>query len=112
MKWNALALVLVLFGCSSQAVPTLADNPAAWQSYGEERAKGGYIVQSESKLDAFSTTGQVSQAQYQAYLAGYESGKAAYCSLAPSYLATKGEIYRGICDDVDPFFRAKFSKAI
>ncbi|WP_194439579.1 DUF2799 domain-containing protein [Vibrio fluminensis] len=105
MKWNALALLFVLVGCSSQAVPTLSADPAAWQSYGEERATGGYIVQSEKKLAEYSISGDVSSEQYQAYLDGYKVGKASYCEQDARMLARTGKPYRGICDDVNPFFR-------
>ncbi|WP_114766569.1 DUF2799 domain-containing protein [Vibrio rhodolitus] len=108
MSWKALGLSLLLVGCSSQIEPMLSDDPTVWQSYGQERAMGGYIVQSEKKLAAFSLSGEVSAEQYQAYLSGYEVGKAAYCEQDARMLARTGKPYRGICDDIKPFFREDY----
>lgn len=111
MKWKAMLLFFVLVGCSSQVTPILADDPIAWQRYGEQRAVEGYTVQSEKKLSAHSLSGEVTSEQYQAYLSGYQVGKNKYCAQSATMLGRIGKPYRGICNDINPFFQSDYNNA-
>ncbi|MBA5764546.1 DUF2799 domain-containing protein [Vibrio sp. 404] len=111
MKWKTLLFGLVLVGCSSQITATLSDDVASWQRYGEQRASDGHIVQSEQKLVMHSLSGVVTAEQYLAYLDGYQVGKEKYCAQSASMLGRIGKPYRGICDDINPFFRSDYNNA-
>ncbi|HAS62178.1 MAG TPA: hypothetical protein DCS35_06145 [Vibrio sp.] len=111
MKWKVLLFSFALVGCSSQITPMLSDDVDAWQSYGEQRASDGYIVQSEKKLLAYAISGEVTSEQYQAYLNGYQLGKEEYCQQDARMLGRLGKPYRGICNDIDPFFQSDYDNA-
>mgnify|MGYP001232351240 FL=1 len=112
MKWKVLLLSFTLVGCSSQITPSLPDEVSAWQRYGEERAVEGYTIQSEKKLLTHSLSGEVTDELYQAYLDGYELGKEKYCGQNARMLGRLGKPYRGICDDIDPFFQSDYNNAL
>jgi hypothetical protein len=98
---------LLLAACSSTPPPT-SNVDSDWNAFGYERAMKGWIVQSESKLTKLSEGKMVSDANYQAYIAGYNKGQEEYCDQSAYMLGVVGKQYNGICDNTDPFFRQDY----
>ena len=108
MNWKFLALTLLLVGCTATNTPTLSNDPQVWLDFGEEQALDGQIALSETKLAKHAMSGEISSEQYQAYLEGYEVGQKVYCDQDARMLGAEGKPYRGICDDINPFFRSDY----
>jgi len=104
MKWGVLILSILIVGCASQVLPE-SNTVASWQSYGEERAENGHVLQSQQKLSKLASPSELTSELYQAYATGYQAGKEEYCSQSAYMLGRTGRPYRGICDDVNPFFK-------
>lgn len=104
MKYMWIALTVVLAGCSS--MPTANNSPAEWRDYGEKTAIHGKRLLTE---DAISIN---DDEQYAAYVEGYESGQKTYCSKNAFELGRSGQLYRGICDEMDPTFRENYNTGV
>ena len=98
---------LLLAACSSTPPPT-SNVESDWQAFGYERAMKGWVVQSESKLTKLAEGKMVSDANFQAYVTGYNKGQEEYCSQSAYILGVVGKQYNGICDEFDPFFRQDY----
>ncbi|WP_162063504.1 DUF2799 domain-containing protein [Vibrio taketomensis] len=107
MNWKLLAVTLLLVGCAS-VTPSLSNDPLAWQEFGQQQALDGQLMLSESKIVKHSLSGDVNSEQYKAYLDGYQMGQKTYCEQDARMLGTTGKPYRGICDDINPFFRSDY----
>lgn len=106
----AMLALLVVAGCASHNdMPNSADNQA-WQSYGEQTAAKGLVEHSQHQLAKSSST--LTDEAYMAYQQGYASGQKQYCSQNASWLGSTGQAYRGICDNIDPFFRQDYTAGV
>lgn len=103
MKWVLILLSVIIVGCSSQPL-SVGNSASSWQTYGQERAEKGHLIQSQNKLTKLTEPQQLTDEYYQAYLDGYQIGKEKYCSQSAYMLGRMGHPYRGICDDINPFF--------
>lgn len=103
--------LFILAGCASMNdnAPKTADSQA-WQSYGEQSAIAGLTEHSQQQLVKQSS--YITDDAYQAYQQGYASGLKQYCSQNASWLGSTGQAYRGICDNVDPFFRQDYMSGV
>ncbi|MDA0111135.1 DUF2799 domain-containing protein [Vibrio sp. La 4.2.2] len=99
--------LLIMSGCAQQ-VSLTSVMPQDWQQHGQEQALIGYEKLSVQQLQS-STTIDFTEDLYQAYSNGYEEGRIAYCQQDPSILGKRGEMYRGICDDIKPTFRTWYN---
>ena len=93
-----VALASSLFACTSVTVQNeiKANN---WFAIGEYDASHGYIEKSKNELQKMSQQFSGSNADYGAYLAGYEQSLLIYCEPQNAYiLGVKGLPYHNICD--------------
>lgn len=105
MKSFFLMLILVvLAGCASQHDMPDTSNVQAWKAYGEKQANQGFVEYSKQDLEKKSGLMELNAAAADAYHQGYLIGQKQYCSQNPSWLASSGQTYRGICDEVNPQF--------
>ncbi|MGR5178243.1 DUF2799 domain-containing protein [Vibrio parahaemolyticus] len=96
-------VAVMLSACASQLGPvtSVAED---WTLFGEEQAQVGYEKLSFQELQS-SAKIELTVPLYQAYSSGYEKGRAEYCQQDPRLLGKRGEMYRGICDELRPTFR-------
>lgn len=103
----AMLALLVVAGCASHSnMPNSADSQA-WQSYGEQAAAKGLVEHSQPQLAKNSSN--LTDEAYMAYQKGYAAGQKQYCSQNAAWLGSTGQAYRGICDNIDPFFRQDYT---
>ena len=107
----AIFALLVVAGCASHHsdTPNTADSQA-WQSYGEQTAAKGLVEHSQHQLAKSSAN--LTDEAYMAYQKGYAIGQKQYCSQNASWLGSTGQAYRGICDNIDPFFRQDYMAGV
>ncbi|WP_122035022.1 DUF2799 domain-containing protein [Aliivibrio sp. EL58] len=108
MKFLIISIAALLLAACSSTPPPTSNVDSDWQAFGYERAMKGWIVQSESKLAKLADGKTVSEANYQAYTAGYNKGQEEYCDQSAYMLGVVGKQYNGICDKLDPFFRQDY----
>lgn len=106
----SLALLVLLSGCAQQVLLT-SMQPNEWQQYGQEQALVGYEKLSEQQLQSKAKI-DVTHVLFQAYSTGYEKGRITYCQQDPTILGKRGEMYRGICDDIRPTFRTWYNNGM
>ncbi|MCE0557322.1 DUF2799 domain-containing protein [Motilimonas sp. E26] len=118
MKSLLIVLVLALqVGCASydtmEQQPEM-NNPQAWHAYGEEHANKGFIQHSKQGLAKKwgVSINTLNDQAFNAYNKGYMIGKKQYCSQNATWLGATGQIYRGICDDIDPFYRQDYMNGL
>ncbi len=99
--------LLLLVACAQSSGPA-SNEPSDWRQYGKEEALVGYVKQTKQELAAAATV-SVTNEIYSAYSDGYEQGRAEYCKQDPKILGKKGELYRGICDELRPTFRTWYN---
>lgn len=99
--------LLLLVACAQSSGPA-SNEPSDWRQYGKEEALVGYVKQTTQELAAAATV-SVTNEIYSAYSDGYEQGRAEYCKQDPKILGKKGELYRGICDELRPTFRTWYN---
>ncbi|MGR5288372.1 DUF2799 domain-containing protein [Vibrio maritimus] len=100
--WVSL-FAATLVACAQNSGPS-STSQQDWFQFGEQQALVGYEKQGDDELKQSSHV-SVDSELYQAYSAGYEQGRQEYCQQDPKILGKKGELYRGICDDIRPTFR-------
>jgi hypothetical protein len=100
--WVSL-FAATLVACAQNSGPN-STSQQDWFQFGEQQALVGYEKQNDDELKQSSQV-SVDSELYQAYSAGYEQGRQEYCQQDPKILGKKGEMYRGICDDIRPTFR-------
>lgn len=93
--------LLVVAACSATGVPESGNN-LPWQTYGKQMGEKGLIERSQQQLAQQSSF--ITDETYQAYKQGYEEGRKQYCSQNAAWLGSTGQPYRGVCDNIDPFF--------
>ncbi|WGW00651.1 DUF2799 domain-containing protein [Vibrio sp. YMD68] len=107
MKYLYLLVVLFMVGCAQVQTPdSYAVND--WAEFGKQRAIDGQLYDSQSRLNKLDEKGVLNDNLYMAYDKGYQEGKAEYCAQDARMLGVSGKPYRGICDDVNVFFRADY----
>lgn len=94
-QWLAVVAVVILAGCSAQP-DTTSFTSADWQAYGYEEGAAG-------RIQLTSVSGD-----YGAYTQGYELGRQEYCEQDAFELGKLQRPYRGVCDTVNPDFRAAY----
>ncbi|GMQ45336.1 DUF2799 domain-containing protein [Vibrio sp. 10N] len=104
--WVSLVAV-TLVACAQNSGPN-NQSQQDWFQFGEQQALVGYEKQSDTELKQASQV-TVSAELYQAYSEGYQQGRSEYCQQDPRILGKKGEMYRGICDDIRPTFRTWYN---
>lgn len=100
--------IIILAGCASQNKMPDSSNTQAWQAYGQERASKGFVEHSKEDLASESGLTMLSNEASDAYHQGYLIGQKKYCSQNASWLGSTGQPYRGICDNMNPFFRQDY----
>ncbi|OEF22995.1 DUF2799 domain-containing protein [Vibrio rumoiensis] len=107
MKHLLLSLTFfVLAGCASQNDLPKTNDASVWETYGKDQAAQGHIELTKEQL--IEQKSDINNEAVQAYHQGYMVGQNQYCSQNPSALGRSGEYYRGICDDIDPYFRKRY----
>ncbi len=94
-QWLAAIAVAVLAGCSAQP-DTTSFTSTDWQAYGYEEGLAG-------REQLVSVSGDSS-----AYIQGYEQGRQEYCAQDAFELGKLQRPYHGVCDTVNPDFRAAY----
>ncbi len=95
-QWLVAIVVAVLAGCSAQP-DTTSFNAADWQAYGYEEGAAGHVQLTS-----------VSGANGTSYIEGYELGRQEYCEQDALELGKLQRPYHGVCDDINPDFRAAY----
>ncbi len=95
-QWLVAVVTAVVAGCSIQPDTTsfAADD---WHTYGYEEGVAGHV-------QLTSVTG-VNGASY---MEGYELGRQEYCQQDALELGKLQYPYRGVCDEINPDFRAAY----
>ncbi len=94
----SLFLFYTLFACSSATLDSEieANN---WFAIGNYDASHGYSEKNKKKLQKMSDKFAGSEANYGAYLAGYEEALLVYCEPQNAYLlGVTGKPYHNVCD--------------
>ncbi|MEZ8825517.1 DUF2799 domain-containing protein [Vibrio amylolyticus] len=111
MKYLFLLIALFAVGCAQVSTPTsMAAND--WAEYGKQRGLEGHWQDSQDRLTKQDLNGVLSDELYMAYEQGYGDGKTEYCSQDARMLGVAGKPYRGICDDVDVWFRQDYNAGL
>ena len=105
-------LIATLVGCASSALQQETKNVDDWFSIGENRAKNGFVIQSESQLIDNYVNDDVTTQFYNAYLQGHEFGVKAYCAQNAYILGLSEEPYFGLCDQDNSNFADEYQKGI
>ncbi len=95
-RWLVAVTVVILVGCSAQP---RSKNSLVWQAYGYEEAVAG-----QEKLTILK--GELADS----YSQGYEVGRQEYCEQDAFELGKLQRPYHGICDEINPDFRAAYSE--
>ncbi|OEF22994.1 DUF2799 domain-containing protein [Vibrio rumoiensis] len=107
-----LLTIFIIAGCASQNDFPDSANTQAWQVYGQERAEKGFVEHTKQDLIKQSGLGTLNDEAIKAYRQGYLIGQKQYCSQNASWLGSTGQAYRGICDNIDPFFRQDYMSGV
>lgn len=92
-----------LAACSSSSMPN-SSSSSDWQSFGYEQGVSGLLKPSVT---------ETKQAELlAAYNKGYEQGRNVYCQQDALALGKLQRPYHGICDEIDPTFRAEYREGI
>ncbi len=103
MKQILIVMTLfVIAGCTTPNGMPDSGNNLPWQTYGQQMGEKGLIEHSQQQLAKQSD--YVNDETYQAYQQGYQVGLKTYCSQNAAWLGSTGQPYRGVCDNIDPFF--------
>lgn len=103
VKLCTVMVALLLTACATQLGPSSSVTDD-WAQFGEEQALVGYEKMTLQDLQS-SAQVELTETLYRAYSAGYEKGREEYCQQDPRLLGKRGEMYRGICDELRPTFR-------
>lgn len=107
MRYILILGLVLLVGCASQPTP-LSSAQGEWFDYGEVRGGKGYHPQSKRQLAKLDQHRYLNQELYAAYTMGYEQGRQSYCEQNAYMLGVKGRPYRGVCDQINPFFKQDY----
>ncbi|NLS13885.1 DUF2799 domain-containing protein [Vibrio sp. SM6] len=104
-----IIMIFALAGCTTMTYPT-SQSPAVWEEFGQTQALDGELKMTETGLMAKAPV--VDPGLYQAYSSGYDAGLAVYCNRDPYEMGISGEIYRGICDGINPSFADDYNEGM
>ncbi|MCK6263090.1 DUF2799 domain-containing protein [Vibrio sp. ZSDE26] len=107
MRYIGLLITLFVVGCAQLSTPeSMAE--ADWSEFGKQRGVEGQLFHSQERLAKYDTQGVLTDELYMAYENGYGEGKAEYCSQSAHMLGVMGKPYRGVCDDINIWFRQDY----